>query len=244
MSLPSLETLYQVAETTWPAHATRQVAGFAVRDGAGGGKRVSAATLAASLQQTDLAKAEGAMRDLGQTPLFQIRAGDEALDDLLAEAGYTKIDTVNVLVASAQDIATERPPLTGAIPCAEPLHLLDELWEAGGINAARRAVMDRCALPKTRFISRFNDKPAGAAFAAVDQGIAMLHALEIAPAFRRNGLATWIMRQCAFWALAHNASHVAVLCTQDNAAGNALYDRLGFQNVGQYHYRLHRNESL
>lgn len=238
MSLPSLETLYQVTETTWPARALQEVAGFTLRDGAGGGKRVSAATLNGPMDQIDLAHAETAMRDIEQSPLFQIRHGEEALDEMLAHKGYAKVDAVNVYAAKGSDIATERPPLTGAIPCAESLQVLNEIWEAGGVNASRRAVMERCTLSKTRFISRLKDKPAGAAYAAVDQSIAMLHALEIAPEFRRNGLATWIMRQCSFWALEQKASHVAVLCTQDNQPANALYDQLGFKKVGSYHYRL------
>lgn len=237
MNLPDLPTLYHVAEATWPARATSQVGGFTLRDGAGGGKRVSAATLATEYEKADLTAAEDAMRAMGQTPLFQIRAGETALDQRLDQQGYAKIDAVNVLVAPTQDIATERPPFTAAIPSAEPLALLDELWEAGGITAARRAVMDRCPLPKTRFISRFKDKPAGAAFAAIDQKIAMVHALEIRPEFRRKGLAVWIMRQSGFWAQSQDATHIAVLCTQDNLEANALYNRLGFTNVGQYHYR-------
>jgi len=50
MTLPSVHRLYQAINTTWPARATRQEAGWEIRDGAGGGKRVSAVTSA----QTEL----------------------------------------------------------------------------------------------------------------------------------------------------------------------------------------------
>ncbi|GAA6208978.1 GNAT family N-acetyltransferase [Cognatishimia sp. WU-CL00825] len=238
MTLPSIQTLYQVTEATWPPAAGSSAHGFTIRDGQGGGKRVSAATLEIDLSQADVAGAEQAMRQLKQTPLFQVRAGEEALDAQLAQRGYQIIDPVNIYAAPASDIATELPPRTIAIPAWEPLKIMEEIWEAGGIGPGRIKVMHRATSPKTGFLSRFNDAPAGTAFAAMSDGITMLHALEILPSQRRNGLARWAMRRAAYWTLDNGGHTLSVICTQANDAANGLYLSLGMHLIGQYHYRI------
>jgi GNAT superfamily N-acetyltransferase len=112
-----------------------------------------------------------------------------------------------------------------------------EIWATGGIGPARLAVMDRAALPKTSFLGRTQDRPAGTAFAAIHDGIAMLHALEITPARRRRGLGATMMRAAAHWALEQGAADFSLLVTRENKSALGLYASLGFSPVGQYHYR-------
>lgn len=238
MTLPSIQTLYAVCEATWPSANQSLVAGLILRDGKGGGKRVSAATLDGAAQDVDLAKAENSMRALGQAPLFQIRQGEATLDAQLEAAGYDIIDPVNVYAAPATSLATEDVPRTIAIPTWEPLQIMKEIWADGGIGPGRIDVMMRAAEPKTGFVSRWQDKPAGTAFIAMHDKISMLHALEIKPAFRRNGLAAWAMRQAGFWTLKNGGDTVSVICTQANQAANGLYQSLGMTQIGQYHYRI------
>lgn len=83
MTLPSAQRLYQATNTTWPARRTRQEAGWEIRDGAGGGKRVSAVTLAQK-ELPDIDWIEATLTAQGQEHLFMIRDGDEALDASLA----------------------------------------------------------------------------------------------------------------------------------------------------------------
>lgn len=238
MTQPSLDQLYQVCDATWPAAATSEAGGFTIRDGQGGGKRVSAATLNVPLGQADIPAAETAMLLLDQRPLFQLRAGETALDAALEERGYAVIDPVNLYAIAAKDLATERPPRTVAIPAWEPLQIMREIWADGGIGEARINVMKRAKEPKTGFISRWQDKPAGASFAGMHHGISMVHALEIKPAHRRNGIARWAMIRTAFWTLANGGHTVSVICTQSNTAANALYQSLGMEKIGSYHYRI------
>ena len=98
--------------------------------------------------------------------------------------------------------------------------------------------MGRVEGAKTAIFGRAKDMPAGAAFVAMDGDIAMIHAVEVLPAYRRQGLARWMMRQAAFWARDHGAAWLSVLCTDANHGAHALYASLGFQPVGQYHYRV------
>ena len=46
------------------------------------------------------------------------------------------------------------------------------------------------------------------------------------------------MLRAAAWARENGATHIAAVCTQENAAANALYASLGMALVGQYHYRI------
>ena len=238
MTLPSIETLYTVCEKTWPCAAESSAGGFTIRDGQRGGKRVSAATLDGSLDDCNLPAAEAAMMALKQTPLFQIREGENALDGLLDANGYSVIDRVNVYAAPVETLATEVPPRTIAIPAWEPLQIMKEIWAEGGIGPERVDVMRRAEGPKTGFLSRFNDKPAGTSYAAMHDGISMLHALEIKSNQRRNGLGRWAMRRLAYWTMENGGHMTSVICTQANEAANGLYQSLGMTKIGTYHYRI------
>lgn len=238
MTTPTVQTLYAVTEATWPP-ADRTPAGpWMLRNGAGGGKRVSAATAEGEWGTDDVAAAEAAMRLLGQDALFMIREGDDALDAALAARGYEIIDPVNLWLCPIDLLTDVAVPRVTAFAIWEPLAIMRDIWEAGGIGPARLAVMDRAEVPKTGIFGRISDKPAGTGYCAISQGIAMVHALEIAKAHRRKGMGVWLMRQAAHWAKANGADWMSVICTQVNGGANGLYASLGMQVVGQYHYRI------
>ena len=238
MSLPDVQTLYDVTEATWPPARRFEQAGFTLRDGQGGGKRVSAATLAGDFFAADVSAAERAMREMGQPALFMIREGEADLDASLAARGYEVIDPVNLYAAPAEVLTSDDIPRTIAIPAWDPLRIMEEIWATGGIGPGRIAVMRRATDPKTGIVSRFNDQPAGTSFMAMHKGITMLHALEILPGFRRNGIGRWAMRRAGHWTLQQGGHTVSVLCTQANDAANGLYSGLGMTLIGAYHYRI------
>jgi GNAT superfamily N-acetyltransferase len=167
-----------------------------------------------------------------------IRDGDAALDVMLANAGYEIKDPVNLFAASITDIATTRPPPVTSFQVWPPLHCQREIWEAGGVDAARIAIMDRATCPKSTFLGRAKERPAGTVYAGISHGITMLHALEITEQDKRQGLGRHLTRAVAFWGQSQGASHLALLATKANVEANALYTSLGMQVVGQYHYRI------
>ncbi len=231
---PSVQDLYEVCEATWPPARMWQEAGWTLRDGAGGGKRVSAATRVSA--DAEIAAAEAQM----QTPLFMIRDGEGDLDAALAARGYEIIDPVNAYSCPIDALLDVKIPPVTAFAVWEPLAIMEEIWAQGGITPARRAVMER-AKTKIGILSRLKDKPAGVAFAAIHEGICMVHAIEVLPHQRRQGAAAWMMRKAAQWAHGLGAQHMSVLCTKENNAANALYISLGMQRVGQYHYRIKKD---
>lgn len=223
------EALFEALEATWPPAASRQVGPFRLRDGAGGGKRVSAALL-----DGDFSPA--ALEAVADQPLFQLRPGQEALDAALVERGYRKIDPTIMMQAPVAALA-EKPRPVSLPTIWPPLAIQRRIWEEGHVGPERVAVMLRACDPKMSFIARIRDKPAGVGFVAIHRGIAMLHALHVEPAFRREGIGVRMVRGMAYWAEQQGAETFALAVTEANAAARALYRGLGMAEVAAYHYR-------
>lgn len=223
-------------EATWPSAAVQQVGPVTVRLGQGGGSRVSAATAAGPVGDDDIAAAEAAMRALGQAPLFRVGPEEGALDAALAARGYAVADEVLLLAAPVAALARARPPVT-TFEVWPPLAVEVEIWAAEGIGAARRAVMERVPGPKTTILGRIEDRPAGVAFVAADGDVAMVHAMVVAPRFRRKGLARHMVAAAAVWAAGQGAMTLALAVTRANAPARALYSSLGMGQVAEYRYR-------
>lgn len=234
MTLPEPARLMAALDATWPAREVTARDGWRLRDGAGGGKRVSAASLLA--EGAEIARAEAAQRALGQTPLFRLVPEETALDTQLAERGYRVLDPSLLYVAPVSVLA-QKPPPVRLFDIWPPLAIMRDLWAEGGIGPARLAVMDRAPVPRTGFVARIEDRACGAAFVAIHDGIAMIHAIEIAPRARRKGVASTLMRGAAHWAEGMGADWFALAVTEANAPARALYEGLGMQIAGRYHYR-------
>jgi GNAT superfamily N-acetyltransferase len=236
MSGPDPSRLFDAVEATWPAARLIRQGPILLREGKGGGKRVSAATAEGTVDDAAIATAEEAIREMGQSPLFMVRSGEDALDATLDARGYAVVDPVVLLTASIAHLTDQPVPPVTAFCIWEPLAIMREIWAKGGIGPARIEVMERAAC-KTAVLARWNQRPAGTGFVAVDGPIAMVHAVEVLPEHRRQGVAGWIMRQAAFWAREQGAQTMAVLCTRANTGALRLYSGLGFEPVTGYHYR-------
>lgn len=227
------ELLAEVMEATWPPLRRWQVGPFTLRDGAGGGKRVSAASCDGAFTAADLAAVEAAMAE----PLMLVRAGEDALDAALDARGWRVVDPVVAHAAPVAALMAELPPLA-AFPHWPPLEIARALWAEGGIGPARIAVMERVAVARAAILARAGDRPAGVAFVACHGSEAMLHALEVRPDLRRQGVGATLLRSAANWAESQGATRLSLVVTRQNTAACALYARLGMTVVGQYHYRM------
>ncbi len=231
------DRIFATIDGTWPAARFLCRGPWMLRDGQGGGKRVSAASTTETVTDADIAQAVADMAALGQPPLFMVRGTDDPLDAQLAALGYAVVDP-SIAYAAPVDVLTDIPlPRVTVLPHWAPLAITREIWASGGIGPARVAVMERATGPRTALLGRYNDKPAGAAFVAMHEKTAMLHALEILPHQRQQGMGKWFMRAAAIWARDNGADTIAVICTKANTGANALYTSLGMQAVGGYHYR-------
>jgi GNAT superfamily N-acetyltransferase len=182
-----------VLDATWPPASTREAAGWTRRDGAGGGKRVSAATAGPE------ARAENA------PALVQIRPWDTDLAAALDRFGYRVVDET-VLYLAPTSALTAPLPHASAYWTDRRLAVIEEIWAAGGIGPARLAVMDRVAGPKAYLLVRAGDRAAAAGFVAVADGIAMVHAVEVLAPLRRHGAGRQAIRAAANWAARRGAA--------------------------------------
>ncbi len=228
--------LARAFETTWPAAETRDSGALRTGRGLGAGGRVgSSRALGPGWRAADIAAAEAVHRGWVQAPLFRVALGDTALRDALAARGYRPHTPTAIMVCGCAALAGRLPGMT-AFATWPPLAIQRDLWAAGGIGAARQAVMERVALPRAALLGRLHDRAAGAAFVAADGPVAMIHAIEVAPAFRRQGMAGWLLGAAADWALSVGADRLALAVGRANTAARAAYDKLGFAEVGAYDY--------
>jgi ribosomal protein S18 acetylase RimI-like enzyme len=224
--------LAEVMEATWPPLKHWTVGPFSLRDGDGGGKRVSAASCDGSFTDAELDAATAAMME----PLILIRDGEGTLDAALEARGWRLVDPVVAYAAPVMALASDLPPLS-TFPHWPPLEIARSIWAEAGIGPARIAVMDRVAGPKVAILARSGDRPAGVAFVACHGTEAMLHALEVRHAHRRQGVGRTLLHAAANWAVAQGVTRLSLVVTRQNDAARALYARLGMEIVGQYHYR-------
>ena len=237
MSPPDAPALYRAIEQTWCPASRHRVGPWMIRDGQDGGQRVSATTAEADWTPADLPAAETAMRDLDQPNLFLIREGETHLDQILADRGYGVVDPVVLHLVPVERLTQTPVPPVSAFQVWPPLAIMADIWAAGGIGPDRLSVMNRATGAKTAILARQADQPAGVAFAAMCEDVAMVHAIEVTPALRRQHVGHNILRSTAHWAQDQGAAWLGLAVTRANTGANALYASLGMQVVGHYHYR-------
>lgn len=238
-----MSDIWSVIDATWAAPRTHTIGSFLIREGQGGGQRVSAATPLGAVTDAEVAQAARAMRDLGQTPLFMVRGDCPGFDAQLASLGYAINDPVVVMAGPIDGPVAEPPSPVSAFPIWPPLHIMRELWQSGGIGPERLAVMAASADPKTAILGRAEDRAVGCAFVSIYDHTAMIHAVEVLDPYRRKGAARNMVRGAAMWAQSHGATRLATLTTRANTASQALFASLGLVPVEQYHYRILREEA-
>jgi GNAT superfamily N-acetyltransferase len=222
---PDAAKLFRVLEATWRPAATRESAGWVLREGNGGGKRASAGTAGPAARACDAPR------------LVQIRPWDICLDAELGELGYCVIDETVLYISTVAALRGTIPHGT-AYWSSDRLAIMEEIWAAGGIGPGRLAVMDRALQPKTGLICRVADRAAGVGFAAIAEGVVMVHAIEVLPDLRRKGAGRLLMRAAANWAGRRNVEWLALAVTAANTAARSLYEGLGMAEVARYHYRV------
>jgi len=165
----------------------------------------------------------------------------ESLDRALAQRGFSAISLT--LVQTASLAAVSGPPLDGlpevALDPRPSAEWLSGYHYRGGDSLPAVAMSILTGARRPIFASvRIDGDVAAIARAVVDSGWLGVTALEVAPAFRRRGLAVHVMRALVTWGagLGARQSHLEVF--ESNSAALALYEKLGFGTHHGYHYRI------
>ena len=237
MQRPTSHELFKAVDATWSAKNFIDHDGWIIREGAGGGQRVSAATLEAPLNSANILSAEQKMESIGQNSLFMVRDSDADLDIVLEQANYGIVDPVVVLASPVNELLNHKYTNHQTSLSQTPNQSAKEIWASGGIGADRLAIMERVVEPKA--IIQSGDM--GVAFSASHKGIAMVHAVEVSKDHRRKGVANALMYKAALWAQDQNCDWLAVLTVRENIPARTLYETLGMTEAAAYHYRLKRS---
>lgn len=221
--------LARAMEITWPPARAWRVGPATLRDGAGGGGRVSAATMDGAWSDADL--------DAAGAGLWRVREDEAALDAALDARGFGRREPTGVWCGEVRALAPEAPPRATGFAIWPPIAVMRALWDEGGIGPARRAVMTRARVPCTGLLIRAADRAAGVAFVGVAGPVAAVHAIHVAPGLRRRGAGRLALAHAAWWARGRGAVQLALAVTDANAPATTLYAAAGMRRVTGYHYR-------
>jgi len=173
--------------------------------------------------------------------LTSVGDGHADLDDLLARRGYRHQDATDVLT-----VALEEPlPRTGAPPqlCLLPIeHWLDVYGELTGMPATARAlhgaILRGIPLPSAYAVIGTVEAPLACGLAVLEQDLVGLFDVVTHPGARRAGHGTELVEGLLGWARSHGARRAYLQMVAANHAARVMYDRLGFETLYHYWYRI------
>lgn len=222
-------------EATWPAAEVAVTGAVRSGRGMGAGGRVSSSTVSDGWTEADIAAAEAQHRAWDQPPMFRVQDDQPDIAAALTARGYQTVNPTAILAAPLDRLRDPVDPMA-AFTIWPPLAIQRQIWADGNIGPARQAVMDRVTGGKTALLARHRDRAAGAGFVAVHGGVAMIHAVEVVPEQRRQGVGLSLVRKAADWSAAEGAGALALAVSLGNAPAVGLYAALGFAEVGRYAY--------
>ena len=223
-------------EATWPAAEYADTGALRTGRGLGAGGRVSSTiALAPDWSDADLDAAEQVHRGWDQPAMFRLPDSDRRLAGTLTARGYRPRTPTAIMAAACAALQGDVPALT-VFALWPPIEIQRQLWASGHIVPARQAVMERVRGPRMSFLGQLDDRAAASAFAAIEGDVAMIHAIEVTPRFRRRGMAGWLIRAAAQWAAENGAARLGLAVSRANAGARLAYDRFGFREVGAYSY--------
>ena len=228
--------LSEAFEATWPAAEYADAGGFRVGRGLGGGGRVSSARRIGAWTETDIDVAIAIQRGWNQPPMFRLDDDDAQIIAALKARGFERTTPTAIMALPVAALTDLDVPQVTAFSVWPPLAIQRDIWSAGNVGSGRQAVMDRVTGPRAALLGRIKDRAAGAGFVAVHGNVAMIHAIEVLPEWRRLGLAGWMMREAASWAGDNGALTLALAVSRANASAVALYEKQGFSETTGYAY--------
>jgi ribosomal protein S18 acetylase RimI-like enzyme len=125
------------------------------------------------------------------------------------------------------------------VPSPEWLAALNALNGRGSdAGAAFTAIIGKIEIPAAFAAVRREGRIVSAAYGALHDGWVCIEAVVTDPQFRGQGLASEVVSDLMAWGGAQGGQGACLQVSADNAAGRALYRKLGFETEAyRYHYR-------
>jgi len=229
-----------VAEGLRPAE-TERLGGWVLRADAGFTRRANSILPLRQLGmplEAALGRARGWYRQRGLPLRIQVPVeARRLLDAELGERGWPADARTHVLTARLDALRAPAadPPLAAVSPVPDDGWLA--LYRGGaGLEPAARALLTRHV--HLGFASiQVDGRTVAVARGAVDQRWLGVMAVEVDPAFRRQGLATAVTAALWTWGRTQGAVRSYLTVLADNEPARALYEKLGYWSHHEYQYR-------
>lgn len=252
-----IETL---AANAWPPEQSIVFDGWRLRSARGVTRRANSVWPNAGGEVTaldeKLAFVEQYYAALGQPAIFQIcdAAQPAALDDVLAQRGYSANSFTDVQVVAAPTLLQNLPPLrlrpTFELEVSEEF---DAAWfdlycaseeVSGAAAAVRRNILQRIQPPHGFALLRSGGQPIAAGLGVSEGGWLGVYCMATLPAWRRQGAASAVLRTLALWAQLYDVENVYLQVMLHNADARRLYAKAGFTRAYGYHYREKKTATI
>lgn len=239
-----IRTLERRAFRAWPALDTRSAGGWIQRLSGGYTKRANSINALEpdsplTLQMKDVLEAP--YRQANLPPVWRLTPlAPTGTDELLADAGYRRIDESLVQRAPLSDRFIPDPEVRFTdTPSAAWLAGFAALSPVAPQHRETMARMLRSIAAPVGF-ARVEDKGESVAFAlgVVDGDHVGLFDVLVSPVARRRGLGRRLTQSIGAWGREHGARFCYLQVVATNAAAVPLYAELGFETVYSYAYRV------
>lgn len=244
-NLPAVRRLEAVGFRAWPAAAVNYDGSWQVRMTAGhSSKRLNCVVPLDPSDYRDLdirvERARKRFEDYGrplvirETPLVPL-----PLLEHLVENGWTRFETVSVLSTDLVELTL--PDTMDHLPSHDVGRFVDAFIRIENadpiVKPALAEIISAIKPPTGLFVIEDAEAgPLATTLCVPDNDLAGIMSLAVAEDRRRQGLGLEILSSALRWARMRGARNAWLQVSADNAAAIALYRKLGFQEVYQYHY--------
>ena len=243
MPQPALE--WRVEETclnAWPALREVLLDGWVLRFSEGLTRRANSANPLRPVSHADLRACEALYRRLGLPTIFRVLSlNDPAIDERLAETGYTAEGESCVLYAPIEDIAGGRDPDVKLLdqPAPQWFGAMAVLQNHSSEQAAvYRRIVGQLAIPAAFAALSDEAGTAALAYGALHNGLLCYESVVTDRRRRRQGWGRRIVYALAAWARDQGAVGACLEVEAHNAPARALYAAIGLtRELYRYHYR-------
>jgi N-acetylglutamate synthase len=243
VSEDALLGIERAAVKAWPAEETADIDGWVWRYTGGGSLRansVSALGFAGRDVDAAIAEVEWRYRARRAPVIFQMSPErmPSDLDQRLAKCGYRLREPCTTLAKIIDKSVRQPPDITiEESPSADWLQIY-----LAGISPDRRkiapAILKRVPGPKAFAIARINGEAVSTALGVMDGTVVIAECVSTRADKRRIGSGSTVMRGIEAWGAKHGATIIGLQAVTANKPAQAMYAALGYQKVGEHHYRM------
>ena len=162
-----------------------------------------------------------------------------ALDALLAQRGYERVDPTRVLIHALDETRYAKQPQFREIPRGEWLDAYARTAEVPAAGQQLHAML--LAGIRTEHVFGaivVNDIPVACGLAVLERELVGLFDIVTHPSVRRCGHARTLVESLLSWGRQSGAHHAYLQVVEANGPGRALYAQLGFEGLYEYWYRV------